>query len=596
MNRLTKRHYWVSSIFIVFLCVGILILSGSACCQKKVVKDTDVRLVLMVVVDQLRGDIISRLESRLGDGGFRYLRNKGTWFKNARYDYATTITAVGHATLFTGANPAQHGIVGNNWYDRQSQQVEKPVEISVPGGQPKLGPYQLNSTTIGDELVMAFNRRSRVFSVSFKDRSAILPAGKLGKAFWYGKDDAHPEKSDFITGEYYYKKNQIPHWLVEWKNSNAVDQYLNQEWNLLQPIDTYIYNNQDSSFNDALVAKIQKELSSKFSSKDFHSILKYMENRGKFPHKIWNYIDKREYYQQLSVTPYMDELTMKFASFILEKERLGQQNGITDMLTVSFSALDSIGHCYGPDSLEYEDSVLRIDQILAQLFKSIDEKVGLDRTMIVVVGDHGVDSVPEYINLMGIPSGRIVPENDFKEVINRALQEKYRISELQAKFKQEVSGNLYIGFWNPSIYLDEKMIAALQLNIEEVERTAAEALMKQKYIGLAITRTDLWRGNVMDTPMLNNLKNVFHPKRSGNILIIQEPNWYLYHDLSAAAMHGSPFHYDTHVPLFVLGPKILPRVVYRLVCPRDIAMTIALKLGISAPPFASGIGLQEVFQ
>ncbi len=582
------------NILLSIVCFGIFFLPGTGCCPKKIIKNGKPRLVLMVVVDQLRADMVSRLENRFGKGGFRYLMEKGIWYKNARYDYATTITAVSHATIFTGATPAQHGIIGNNWYDRTTHQVIKAAEKSGNSSGSVLGPYQLTSTTIGDELVLAYNRCNRVFNVSFKDRSAILPGGKLGKAFWFGKDEENKDKSDFGTSDYYYEKNTKPLWLADWKKNNAVDGYKNKVWNLLYNKDTYIYGNNTGNFDDRLVAKMKKELPGKIPEKEYQTIITNIEKRGKFPHRLDNFTDKKGYYDALGVTPFMDDLTMKFACHVLENEKLGDDGVNTDMLTVSFSALDSVGHVYGPDSLEYEDHVLRLDRTLHDLFLFIDKKVGLEDTLIVLVGDHGTDSVPEYRDLLGISGGRIIPDLDFKAVINHALQEKYNIRSLQAKTKVAVTGNLYIGFWNPSIYLDEEGIESLHLNLAEVERVAAEAIMKRNSIAIAVTRSDLLQGKVIGTPWLDNLKIVCHPKRSGNILIMQEPHWYLYPDLSAAAMHGSPYNYDNHVPLFFAGPGIKHRDVYRLVCPRDIVVTVALKLGICAPPAASCVGLPEV--
>jgi predicted AlkP superfamily pyrophosphatase or phosphodiesterase len=548
-------------IWVTVICVGIFLLSGAGCCGKKRDKTENVRLVVMVVIDQLRADMVSKMEHRFGKGGFKYLMDRGVWYKNARYRYVTTITSVGHATLFTGADPANHGIVGNAWYDRKSGKRVRSTEIPDPNDSTRMltGPYQLTSTTIGDELALAFNRQSRVFSVSLKDRGAILPAGYLGKAFWYDLDTG-----GFRTGDYYYKNP--PQWLSKWNNLKYADRYGDKSWERSQDRSTYIYGKRDDRLEDNLL-QANPEL----------------PRRSMFPHKLADCKGK-ELYEKLTVTPFADELTVDFAAHVLKEEKLGQ-GAYTDMLTVSLSVTDIVGHTYGPDSLEYEDNLLRVDKALEKLFTSIDKTVGLNRASIVLAGDHGCDLIPEFRTLLNMPGGRIDPEA-FKREINAALQKKFGVKDTE---------NFVIGFWNPSIYLDLDLAQKLKLNIEEVEQAAAEGLMKVKGIAVAVTRSDLLKGNVQDTPLMKKLKVAFHPGRSGNILIIQEPFWYLYPDIGDAAMHGSPYAYDSHVPIFFAGPGIKKKSVYRLVCPEDIAVTVALKLGIEAPPAASGDTLIEVF-
>lgn len=535
------------TILIIIVCT-MLSLANAGCCNKKIEEANKIQLVTMIVIDQLPAEMISQLENRFGNGGFKYLINHGIWYKNARYPYVTTLTAVGHATLFTGATPADHGIVGNAWLERQTG---TPVKI--------VDPTLLTTTTIGDELALTFDNQSRVFGVSIKDRGAILPAGYLGKAFWY-----NAENGEFRTSDYYYKNSTFPQWLTNWNNLKKSDQYRNRSWELLHDKSTYIHGNNDDRPEE------------KYYNEPNH-------RSAAFPHSLAGYKDK-SFYNQLCFTPFADELTADFACYLLENEKPGQGK-YTDMLTVSLSISDYIGHAYGPESLEYEDNLLRVDATLAKLFKAIDRIVGLNRTLIVVTSDHGGDMIPEYRTHLGMPGGRINPEN-FKIVINSALQKKYQTKE-----------DFVFGFRNPSIYLNLGLVEKLKLDIEEVERTAAEAVMQMDGIAFAVPRSDLLKGNVPDTPMTNKLKIVFHPKRSGNILIYQEPCWILYHVHDKdAAMHGSPYTYDTHVPVFFAGSNIRRNVVYRAVSPLDIAVTIALKLGIKAPSAASGDVMTEVFE
>lgn len=553
-------------LFIILTLMGcgfLFLLSNAGCCGKKPEKEKDIQLVVMIVIDQLRADMVSLMEHRFGSGGFRYLIDNGMWYKNARYEHATTLTAVGHATLFTGATPAEHGIVGNYWLNRKTGEVEKTAEGQNPfnPSQNVPGPMKLIGSTIGDELSLAFNRKSRVFGVSLKDRAAILPAGHLGKAFWYNS-----KTGEFQTSEFYYKNP--PQWFVSWNKLKKADQYKNKSWELLKEKSSYMYGKNDDRPEE----------------KPFNEPPEY--NRSSvFPHSLAKYKGE-EYYRQLYFTPFADELTVDLACHIIEEEKLGR-GAFTDMLTVSLSVTDMVGHIYGPCSLEYEDNLLHVDAALATLFKTIDESVGLNRTLIVLTADHATDLNPEYRRRLGMQAGRIDPA-DFKAAINETLKKKFNVKEEK---------DFVMGFRNPSIYLDPEAVKTLKADIREIESAAAEAVMGIPGIAYAITRTDMLRGNLPDTEMAGKLKFVFHPERSGHILILQEPFWFLYHVFDKdAAMHGAPYSYDTHVPILFTGPGIRKSEVYRLVRPRNIAATVALKLGIEAPSGSSGIPLLEVLQ
>jgi predicted AlkP superfamily pyrophosphatase or phosphodiesterase len=543
-------------ILMIIAAAALISFSNAGCSGKKGVnsdnaeENTEIRLVLTVVVDMLRADIVSRLKDRFGKGGFRYLMEKGIWYKNARYRHCTTLTAVGHATLFTGAVPAEHGILGNYWYDHNKG--KNGGEVSSVEGQT---PRQLTSTTIGDELVLATGKRSRVFGVSLKDRGAILPSGYLGKAFWYNR-----ENGTFRTNPDFYKGT--PDWCEEWNALKKADEYRNKKWELLHDKNTYIYGNSD----------------------DREVEYQYNQVRGAvFPHSLSNFKGD-SFYKQICVTPFGDELTLDFLFHLVDAEKVGKGDS-TDMLSVSFSVTDVIGHCYGPNSLEYEDNVLRVDALLAKLFAFIDSRVGLDKTLIVFASDHGVDLIPEYRVELGMKAGRVIP-GDMEMLIENALQTRYKTNR---KF--------FICFRNPSVYLDTRVISDLKLDIREVESVAVEALMKMPGIAFAVSRSDLMEGKYRSLSAVKRLEAAFHPKRSGNVLIVQEPFYFMYHIITAdSAMHGAPYSYDNHVPLFFSGPGIKHGTVYRAVNPSDIAPTIALKLGIEEPSGCSGKPLLEVFK
>lgn len=519
------------------------------------------KLVVMITIDQLRGDMPKQYYNRFGKGGFKYLMDKGTTYNNAHYRHSTTFTAVGHATLATGGNALQHGLAGNDWLDAETDKQVYCVEDSkhtIIGKENKAhegtSPLNLTSSTIGDELYLSSGKRSRVYSVSVKDRGAILPGGHLGKAFWYSGSSGK-----FQSSTYYYDK--YPQWVSDWNAQKKADTYMDQSWTLLNDKSSYTYANQD----------------------DRPSEKSYKHLGRTFPHKLGDK-DPKSFYGALRFTPMGDELTLDFAKTLMEKEQIGHGEA-TDMLAVSFSATDYIGHAFGPYSLESEDNMLRLDRLLADFFSHIDKKVGLKNTLIFLSSDHGTDEIAEYRrSLVGDHhAGRHYPEK-FISQVNEALQKRYNTTE-----------RLVSTFWNPSIYLNLPAVKKLGLNIEEVERALSEEIMKVPGIAFALTRTDLLKGDVTSNPTIAKVQRSFHPKRSGNVLIVQDQFWYLYPKADEfAAMHGSPYAYDTHVPIMFAGPGIKAKSINRLVGPEDIAGTVASYLNITSPSGSIGEPLYEV--
>ncbi|MFQ5619394.1 MAG: alkaline phosphatase family protein [Rhodospirillales bacterium] len=526
------------------------------------------KLVVQITVDQLRGDMPWRYYGRFGKGGFRYLMDGGTSFSNAHYTHATTFTAVGHAALFTGGNAAQHGLAGNDWYDQATgervycvEDPDNPIIGKKPSAKTKhkgTSPRNLTSSTIGDELVLASGGKSRVFSASIKDRGAILPGGQLGKAFWYSSGSGK-----FVTSTYYY--DAYPAWAAAWNKADHAGKYQTGTWTLKEAKSKYVYGAAD----------------------DRPSERGYKHLKATFPHKL-GAKKKKSFYKALRFTPMGDKVTLDFVKTLMKNEKLGQGDA-TDMLAVSFSATDYLGHAYGPNSLEYEDNMLRLDATLADFFGYIDKTVGLDKTLIVLSSDHGIDAVPEslnkgfYMTRTGEGAGRHNPKN-FLLRVNAALQKRYNSKE-----------PFVVAFWNPSLYLELATIAKLNLDLAEVEGALREEILKVPGIALAVTRTDLLSGSVPDNPIMDKVQQAFHPTRSGNVLIVQKPGWYLYPKVTLfAAMHGSPYSYDTYVPIMFAGPGIKAQVVNRLVAPTDIAPTIANYLGIKPPSGSVGLVLPEV--
>jgi predicted AlkP superfamily pyrophosphatase or phosphodiesterase len=527
------------------------------------------KLILQITVDQLRGDLPMRFKERLGKGGFRYLLEKGTHYKNAHYQHANTETAVGHATLATGADPSRHGIVANDWIDQQTGEFVYNTEDDrhhIIGSQPKphqgVSPRNLLASTIGDELVVNNGGKSRVFSVSVKDRGAILPGGHVGKAFWFSKSNGK-----FITSTYYY--DDYPEWVNEWNEGKQADRYKGKTWNLLHDRSSYIAEGIDDRPYEAAFAELGRT----------------------FPHSLGDGSSKY-FYLILTLTPVGDELTLDFAKTLIDNEKVGQGKA-TDYLAISFSSTDYVGHLFGPSSLETEDNILRLDRLLDELFQFVDKKVGLDKTLIVLSADHGAPEAPEYMTEHGMEAGRF-PLDWFKKgsPLSVALQKRFGRDDLVAVHS------------HPYLYLNLDTIEDAELDIEEVEHFVAAEMMKVPGIAYAMTRSDLFAGRITESPIQNQIRRSFHPVRSGNIHMVPEHYWFLHSTEEAekmgiekiAAIHGSPWKYDTYVPIFFAGNGVLAQTISRPVGPQDIAATIAAYLEIKPPSGSVGVPLFEVLK
>jgi predicted AlkP superfamily pyrophosphatase or phosphodiesterase len=554
-----KRSFLI--LIICFLAHG-LILPASA-------DDKNPKLVLQITVDQLRGDLPMRFKERLDKGGFRYLLESGTHYNNAHYQHANTETAVGHATLATGADPSRHGIVANDWIDQETGKFVYNTEDDrhhIIGSKPKshegVSPRNLLATTLGDELVVHNGGKSRVFSVSVKDRGAILPGGHAGKAFWFSKSNGN-----FVTSTYYY--DDYPEWVKRWNVAKPADRYKGKTWDLLHDRSSYVAGDIDDRPYEASFAELGRT----------------------FPHALGDGSAKY-FYLILTLTPIGDELTLNFAKSLIENEKIGQGNA-TDYLAISFSSTDYVGHLFGPSSLETEDNILRLDRLLAELFKYVDQKIGLDKTLIVLSADHGAPEAPEYMAEHGMETGRF-PLDWFKKgsPLSDALKKRFGRDDLVAVHS------------HPYLYLNLDAIADAKLNIEEVERFVAVEMMKVPGIAYAMTRSDLLAGRITESPIQNQIRRSFHPTRSGNIHMVPEHYWFLHSTEEAekmgiekiAAIHGSPWKYDTYVPIFFAGNGVSAQTISRLVGPQDISATVAAYLEIKPPSGSVGVPLVEVLK
>jgi len=529
-----------------------------------------IRLVLQITIDGLRADLLDRYAAGFGQGGFRYLIENGAYFANAHYQHANTETIVGHTTLATGAFPSQHGMVGNVWFDREAGELAYNIEdadhpIIAPRENELQGeqvdpaqkksrsqgrsPRVILAPTLADGLSAYYGGRAKIFGVSGKDRSAVSMAGQVGKAFWYSTN-----AGDFVSSTYYY--DTYPDWVSNWNALRKAEGHAGKSWTLLNDVSRYVLAAQDDR---------PYELD--------------LQGYGRvFPHPFGE-ADNKLFATRILVSPVGDQLALDFSKTLIEHEQLGKDE-IPDYLSISFSSVDAVNHFFGPSSLENEDVVLQLDRTIEKLLAYIDNSIGLKHTLVVLSADHGMAEMPEYMTELGFAAGRLDPD-EIVALANRVGQ-GFGIDEI-VRF-----------FYRPYIYLDDEKIAAAKLDPVFVEQSIAGVLTDYEGIEIAVASSQLESRS--DNALLEQVRNNHHVSRSGDIYIIQQPYWFLFDKGPIPAMHGSPWRYDTHVPIIFSGPGIPAKKVYRRVHPVDVAPTIATRLGMSPPASAQGSPLPEVLE
>jgi predicted AlkP superfamily pyrophosphatase or phosphodiesterase len=540
------------------------------------------RLVLQITVDQLRGDLPHRYYSEFGEGGFRYVYEKGVVYEAAFHRHANTETIVGHTTLSTGADPSTHGMVGNVWLDRETgkliyniQDSRYPLLTKNAGvdSEAEIDPTQRLATsegrspapilvsTFSDELALSNAGKSKIFGISVKDRGAVSMAGHAGKAFWFSK-----KTGEFVTSTYYYK--EYPSWAKAWNAKQIAFSYSGKSWELMHDRSAYLFGNRGD---------VPYETS--------------FPGYGRvFPHPFGK-SDSKYFTTLLTLSPVGDELALSFAEAVIEGEKLGQ-SGTTDYLSISFSSTDYVGHLFGPSSLESEDNLLRLDRTLAELFKFVDQKVGLANTVIVVSADHGAAEIPGYLNEFGIDAKYFKPD----ALDPKTLEKQPAIEALKKKLG--IDRELIQSYFQPYVYLNHEVVQERGLNLAEVERTVAAELEKIDGIWLAAPSSALADGAFPNTPLEEAILRNYNSKRSGDIYVVFKPAWFINDSdgLSVASTHGSPWRYDQFVPVIFVGPGMPPQRVFREISTVDVAPTLSAILGITYPSGSVGKPLVEVLQ
>ncbi len=476
------------------------------------------KLVVAIIVDQFRYDYMTRFDSAYQDG-LRKLHDSGAFFTDGHEAHFPTVTAVGHAAFMTGSMPAVDGIVGNDWFDRETGKMVTSVSdnaTKLVGGNGGVGssPNRLVVTTLGDEIKAIGLADTTVIGISLKDRAAILPAGHAANAaYWFDH-----ESGQFVSSTYYMK--DLPAWVQAFNKSDAAGKYASAKW---------------------------------MQFKTLPSVL------GK------------PYYEAMIATPYGNDMLEAFTEQALKEEHLGRHSG-TDVLTVSFSSNDLLGHQVGPDAPEVRDMCLQTDRVLGRLLHAVEEEAGAGNYVVVFTSDHGVAPIPEELTKRGIPAGRFSRDQVY-QAIETALTEKYG------------PGKWIVGSAELSPYLNHNLLREKHAVLSEAQEIAAEAVRKLPYIFRVYTGAQLEHEDVGGDPIGRLVDRGYYRGRSADLFIIQKPYWLASQD---GTSHGTPFSYDTHVPVIFLGRGIRPGRYDDNVRTADIAPTLAALLGVNTPSGSVG--------
>ncbi len=521
------------------------------------------KLVVGIVVDQMRQEYLYRYASKFGPDGFRRFTNEGFVLKNGHYNYVPTETGPGHASVYTGATPSVHGIVANEWYDRVlgkgvncvNDPIQKPTGTNAVGSG-TVSPWRLLSTTITDELKLASQQRAKVIGVSIKDRGAVLPAGHLPDgAYWYdGKT------GNMITSTYYY--DTLPDWVQQFNQLNLANKYLNQEWKTLLPIEQYTEVGPDDSPYEG-----------KWGGK----------TTSAFPYNLAELRKQMGELNLLSMTPWGNTFIADFAKRALLAEDLGKDQ-VTDFLSISFSSTDIIGHAMGPNSVELEDTYLRLDKTLEDLFATLDKEVGKGAYTVFLTSDHGVSEVPQSMIDKRIPAGY------FRAASVEANLKEHLLKYFPGKEIIELMTSDQV-FINQAAFTGDPRKAGVDLLI--ATDLITNFLQSTEGIAQVFTSTTLRQTAFDEQSIRGKVVRGYNNKRCGDISFVLEPGWLSWGGVTGST-HGSVYTYDTHVPILFYGAGIKKGTSSQFHTITDIAPTLSVLLGIKFPSGANGQPVVEI--
>ena len=526
---------------------------------KPVAANARPKLVVGIVVDQMRWDFLYRYYDRYSKGGFKRLMNDGYNCENTFIPYCPTVTAAGHASIYTGTTPAIHGIVGNGWLDVTTVKEmyctsdSTVVGVGSNNDNGKMSPRNMLTTTIGDELKLATNFKSKVIGVAIKDRGAILPAGNSADgAYWYDS-----QTGNFITSTYYMQS--LPNWVQDFNKNNKTFSYYQNDWKTIYPIATYTQSDIDTN---------------NYESRPFGQ-----EQKG-FPYNLKQYIDKKDY-GKIRTTPYGNSITFDFAKEALLHEQLGKDS-ITDFLAISLSSTDYIGHSFGPNSIETEDTYLRLDKEIATLLNLLDKEVGKNNYTIFLSADHGVAHIPKYLEKHKLPNGG-VSSSSVEKKLNSFLKDKYGFD------------SICLTSANYQYYLNNVLIEKEKLDKEEIIESAIIYLPTIDGIDRAFDYSDLQEA-MLPTELKEQFTKGYYPKRCGEILVVLKPGYIDDEYGGKGTTHGIWNPYDAHIPLLFYGYGIAKGKTFTKTYMTDIAPTISNLLHIQMPSGCIGNTVNEAIK
>ncbi|UCD60202.1 MAG: alkaline phosphatase family protein [Flavobacteriaceae bacterium] len=551
------------------LAIAILLVLNGSLLQSQSDKP---KLIVGIVVDQMRFDHLYKYQDRFSNGGFKRLIREGFNYKNTHFNYIPTVTAAGHASIYSGTTPSVHGIIGNTWYERSSKQIITNIgdanELIV--GTDKLNSYgasprNLLTSTITDQLRLGTNFRAKVISVSLKDRGAILPGGHTANAAYWHDWKASP--GYFVSSSYYME--ELPDWVTRFNKQEKSNSYLTDSWSTLYPIDSYKMSApDDNNYERAIGGKTSATF-----PYDYKSMRERFKEIGAEFQLIW-------------VSPAGNSLLTEFAIETIKSEKLGTDD-ITDFINISYSVPDVIGHTYGPQSIEFEDVMLRLDRDIENLLKSLDATVGTGNYSLFLTSDHGSVPVASYLADNQLPAG-IANIKKYEIALMGYLNSKYGTNQWIENFDGE------------SVYLNQDLIKQKKLSLSSVQREVADFMITLEEVTGALTASDL-QTQSYSYGMNQMLQNGYHTKRSGDVILVFKPGYVQKLDPKITMQkikgttHGSGYAYDTHVPLLWFGKSIPKGQSLRKVSVIDIAPSIAQMLNIQYPFGTTGEPLIELF-
>lgn len=513
------------------------------------------KLVVGVVVDQMRWDFLYRFRDRYGNDGFKRLLKEGFSCENAFIPYVPTVTAVGHTTTYTGSVPALHGIIGNSWFDKETGKTvyctddDSVVAVGSTSNAGKMSPKNLWSNTVTDELRMAANFRNKTIAIALKDRGSILPGGHTANAaYWF--DNA---TGGWISSTFYL--NKLPDWVQKFNDKKLPDAYLKQNWNTLYPVATYTQSTADDKPYESSLAGEDKT----------------------FPHKTDNITANK--YEVFRNTPYGNTYTVDMAKAAIEGENLGK-GAFTDFLALSFSSTDYIGHGFGPNSVEIEDTYLRLDKDLAGFLRYLDTRIGKGQYLLFLTADHAVAHIPAFVAEHKMP-GKVISEFSYQKMLNDSIQKAFGVA------------NVVSSVINYQVYFNDTVIDQNKFDRKSLAQFVIRKLLKVEGVSHAFP-LDETTNTTLPAKVKMMAANGYNQKRSGDVLFMMKPQWFS--GGRTGTTHGLWNPYDAHIPLLWYGWGIKAGKNTREVYMSDIAPTIAALLQIQMPNASIGDVIAEVMK